>query len=85
MKQFSELTLEELHKKKASIKGVLIAFIVLAVIIALGFAYFFFFGKKSLSIPTLIPLLILPITWIPIFISIKSLNDEIDLRKSKMN
>ena len=85
MKQFSELTLEELYKRKATIKGVLIAFIVLAVLIALGFTYLFFFGKKSLSIPTLIPLFILPITWVPIFISIKSLNEEIESRKTKMD
>lgn len=85
MKQFSALSLEELTKRKATLKGVLIAFIILAVIIALVFTYLYFFRTKPLAIATTIPLFVLPITWVPIFISIKSLNDEIELRKSKNN
>lgn len=83
MKQFSELSLDELQKRKSTLKSVLIGFIVLAVIIVLLFAYLYFFMGKRVKIVSLIPLFILPITWLPIFISLKSINDEIILRQSK--
>ncbi|RZL50335.1 MAG: hypothetical protein EOP00_04825 [Pedobacter sp.] len=83
MNQFSKLSLEELIKKKSTTKGVLIGFVTIAVIIALLFAYLHFFMGKHIKIVTLVPLFILPITWVPIFITIKSLNEEIAIRKSK--
>lgn len=83
MKQFSELSLDELQKRKSTLKSILIGFIVLAVVIVLLFAYLYFFMGKRVKIVSLIPLFILPITWLPIFISLKSINDEIVLRQSK--
>jgi len=83
MKQYSELSLDELQKRKATLKSVLIAFIVLAVVIVLLFAYLFFVMGKHIKIVSLIPIFVLPITWLPIFISLKSINDEIALRQSK--
>ena len=83
MKKFSELSLDELQKRKSTLKSVLIGFIVLAVVIVLLFAYLYFFMGKHIKIVSLIPIFILPITWLPIFISLKSVNDEIALRQSK--
>jgi len=76
MKKWSELSLEELNKTKSKLKGALIAFIILGVLISL--ALFFLKAKLVLFIPAMV----LPITWLPIYISLKSVNDEIRLRNA---
>ena len=76
MKKWSELSLEELNKTKSKLKGALIAFIILGVLISL--ALFFLKAKLVLFIPAMV----LPITWLPIYISLKSVNDEIRLRNT---
>ena len=74
MKKWSELSLVELNKTKSKLKGALIGFIILGVLISL--ALFFLKAKLVLFIPAMV----LPITWLPIYISLKSVNDEIRLR-----
>jgi len=76
MKKWSELSLAELNKTKSKLKGALIAFIILGVLISL--ALFFLKAKLVLFIPAMV----LPITWLPIYISLKSVNDEIRLRNA---
>lgn len=76
MKKWSELSLAELNKTKSKLKGALIAFIILGVLISL--ALFFLKAKLVLFIPAMV----LPITWLPIYISLKSVNDEIRLRSA---
>ena len=76
MKKWSELSLAELNKTKSKLKGALIAFIILGVLISL--ALFFLKAKLVLFIPAMV----LPITWLPIYISLKSVNNEIRLRNA---
>ena len=76
MKKWNELSLAELNKTKSKLKGALIAFIILGVLISL--ALFFLKAKLVLFIPAMV----LPITWLPIYISLKSVNDEIRLRNA---
>ena len=76
MKKWSELSLAELNKTKSKLKGALIGFIILGVLISL--ALFFLKAKLVLFIPAMV----LPITWLPIYISLKSVNDEIRLRNA---
>ncbi|CAH0310439.1 hypothetical protein SRABI27_05184 [Pedobacter sp. Bi27] len=76
MKKWSELSLAELNKTKSKLKGALIGFIILGVLISL--ALFFLKAKLVLFIPAMV----LPITWLPIYISLKSVNDEIRLRNT---
>ncbi|TBO41392.1 hypothetical protein [Pedobacter kyonggii] len=76
MKKWSELSLAELNKTKSKLKGALIGFIILGVLIFL--ALFFLRAKLVLFIPAMV----LPITWLPIYISLKSVNDEIRLRNA---
>lgn len=76
MKKWSELSLAELNKTRSKLKGALIAFIILGVLISLAL----FFLKAKLVL--FIPVMVLPITWLPIYISLKSVNDEIRLRNT---
>nr|WP_276898061.1 hypothetical protein [Pedobacter kyonggii] len=76
MKKWSELSLAELNKTKSKLKGALIGFIILGVLIFL--ALLFLRAKLVLFIPAMV----LPITWLPIYISLKSVNDEIRLRNA---
>jgi hypothetical protein len=76
MKKWSELSLAELNKTRSKLKGALIGFIILGVLISL--ALFFLKAKLVLFIPAMV----LPITWLPIYISLKSVNDEIRLRNA---
>lgn len=77
MKKLSELSLNELTRKKSMIKASLIAFAILGVLAAL--TLYFLKAKPILFIP----LIVLPITWFPIFISLKAVSDEIKVRNSK--
>ncbi|MFD2582538.1 hypothetical protein ACFSR6_08570 [Pedobacter vanadiisoli] len=76
MKKWSELSLEELNKTSSKLKGVLIGFIILGVLIALALLFL----KAKLVL--FVPVMVLPITWLPIYSTLKSVNDEIRLRNS---
>ncbi|QNR84969.1 hypothetical protein H9N25_00200 [Pedobacter riviphilus] len=76
MKKWSELSLAELNKTRAKLKGALIGFIVFGVLISLTL----FLLKAKLVL--FIPAMVLPITWLPIYSSLKSVNDEIRLRNA---
>ncbi len=77
MKKFSALSKEELVKRKSILKSALIALVLLGVIITV---VMFFLHPKPVFY---IPFLVLPVTWLPIFISLKSVSDEIEARSAK--
>lgn len=83
MKQFSELSINDLNRRKTTLKSTLTSFVILSVIIALILGYLHFFITKHISTSILIPLLVLLITSVTIFIAIKSIADKIELPKSK--
>ena len=76
MKKRAELSLNELTKIKSILKGSLIAFGIVGLLAAL----LLFFLKTN---PVLfIPVMVLPVIGLPILISLKSISDEINSRKS---
>jgi len=77
MKRLSELSLEELTKQRNALKGVLIAFALSFLVLGCIYGYIWFVKQGSI---TCIPLMVLPITWIPLGISLKNLNKEIKSR-----
>lgn len=76
MKKWSELSLAELNKTRSKLKGALIGFIIFGALIVLTL----FFLKAKLVL--FVPAMVLPITWLPIYSSLKSVNDEIRLRNA---
>jgi len=76
MKKWSELSLAELNKTRSKLKGALIGFIIFGALISLTL----FFLKAKLVL--FVPAMVLPITWLPIYSSLKSVNDEIRLRNA---
>ncbi|GAA4328118.1 hypothetical protein GCM10023149_31980 [Mucilaginibacter gynuensis] len=81
MEQLSALSLTELTARRTKLKSILITSITLAVVLLFVYAYLYFFKSKNISIGSLVPLMVLPITWLPIFNSLKSINGEISSRK----
>ncbi len=77
MNTLSELSLDELIKRKLTLKGALIGFGIL-----IGFVILIFFFLKPRPL-LLVPVISFPITLLPVFISLKSINDEIRSRNSK--
>ncbi len=78
---YEELTNEELLKKKDLIKGIAIGFgIILILVIAIVIYLFATNRFKNASIAILIPVLTLPITFIPLLINLSLLNKEIKTR-----
>ncbi|MNQ63436.1 hypothetical protein D3C85_778170 [compost metagenome] len=78
---YEELTNEELIKKKALFKSVSIAFGVIYVLaIAIILYLFTTKGFKNVSIATIIPVFILPVTFFPLLINLSLLNKEIKSR-----
>ncbi|PTT04050.1 hypothetical protein DBR11_00600 [Pedobacter sp. HMWF019] len=77
MKTLSELSLDELIKRKLTLKGALIGF---GILIGLVVLIFCFLKPKPIL---LVPVIAFPITLLPVFISLKSINDEIRSRGSK--
>lgn len=75
--KLTNLTLTELYKRKSTIKGALIAFVILALIAAGILIYLK--PKPALYIP----LMVLPVTWLPIFISLAAINKEISVRNTQ--
>lgn len=78
---FEELTNEKLIKRRNLLKGVVIGFAVFFVI-TVGILIYLFAtkGSKNMPIATLIPVFTLPVTMMPILISLASMNKEIKSR-----
>lgn len=78
---YEELTDENLIKKRGLLKGVTIGFGII-IAIALSVIMYVLLGKDSgkVSIAVLIPLFMLPITFLPIMINLSLLNKEIRRR-----
>jgi len=77
---YEELTNEELVKKKALFKGVSIGFAIIYILAIAIIIYLFTSKEFNVSIATLIPLFILPITFFPLLINLSLLNKEIKAR-----
>lgn len=78
---YEELTNEELLKKKDLFKGVAIGFgIILMLVIGTVIYLFATKGFKNASIAIIIPVLTLPITFVPLLINLSLLNKEIKTR-----
>ncbi|WP_379091495.1 hypothetical protein [Pedobacter sp. UC225_65] len=80
MKQLSKYTLAQLTKSRALLIGCLIGIGLLWQLVIIVFLYLYFF--KDQAVPFFV-LLILPTTSIGVFISLKSLNNEIKSRTLK--
>ena len=74
------MSLEELNKNKTIAKTALITISIMLLILAGICVYLHFVKSKSL---VFVPLLVLPITMLPLYQSLKSTEDEIKLRQSK--
>lgn len=74
MKKLSELDLNELTSRRNTLKSNLISFVILGALVA---AVMFFLKARLVLF---IPVMVLPITWLPIFISLKSIDEEIKSR-----
>ncbi|QOG03653.1 hypothetical protein [Flavobacterium sp. MDT1-60] len=78
---YEELTNKELIKKKALFKNVSIAFGVIYILaIAIIIYLFTTKGFKNVSIATIVPVFILPVTFFPLLINLSLLNKEIKSR-----
>ena len=75
-KDISELSLEDLKKSRAKLKGILIGFMVLGVI---AITVLIILKPKPVLF---IPVLSLPLTWLPVIIALKSAEKEIKLREA---
>ena len=74
MKKRSEMNLNELTGRRTMIKSCLIAFGILGILIA---ALLIFIEAK---LTVFIPVMMLPITWLPLFLSLQTINKEIKSR-----
>lgn len=78
---YQEMTNEELIKKRDLFKSVLIAFGVIFIIALVAIIYILTVkGLDKVSIATLIPVFILPLTFFPLLINFGLLNKEIKSR-----
>ncbi|NHM01412.1 hypothetical protein [Flavobacterium difficile] len=79
---YSDLTDEQLLKKRNFFKGISIAF-ALIFIVAISILLYLFVTKgfKNSSIVTLLPIFMLPITLMPLFINFSLIHKEIKSRK----
>jgi len=76
-----ELTNEKLLKQRDLLKGVGIGFAIIYVIAIAVLIYVFNLrGTKNFSIATLLPLIVLPVTFLPIIMSLVAANKEIKSR-----
>ena len=76
-----ELTDEKLMKQRDLLKGVGIGFAIIYLIAITVLIYVFSLrGTKNFSIATLLPLIVLPVTFLPIVISFSAVNKEIKSR-----
>lgn len=84
MEQLSAVSTAELITRKKKLKGILAGFMVITGMLLLVYAYMYFVKSKPLSVTTFVPLMVLPITWMPMIISLRSLNAEINSRKNNI-
>jgi hypothetical protein len=77
MKKLSELNLNELTSRKTTLKSCLIAFILLGI---LAVATLLFLKARPVSF---ISVMVLPMTWLPLWISLKSIHEEIKSRSTQ--
>ena len=87
MRKLSDLSIPELEKRKKLLKGVLIGFGVLLLIFYIVFIVLIIdkeLKPKMISgfVPAFIPMFTLPIVFLPIIITLNSVNKEIESRKS---
>ena len=76
-----ELTNEKLLKQRDLLKGVGIGFAIIYLIAIAVLIYVFSLrSTKNFSIATLLPLIVLPVTFLPIVISFSAVNKEIKSR-----
>lgn len=73
----AELSTEDLSKRKNLLKGVLIAFSSFWVVL-IGLAIYFYVAKSNAKL--FVPLLIFPITLLPLFLQLKPLSSELKNR-----
>jgi hypothetical protein len=74
---------EQLIKKRNMLKGITIGFVIVYLILIASVIYLFAIkGFSKSSIAVLIPLITLPITFVPIVMNITSMNKEIKSRNS---
>lgn len=78
MKKLSELSLEQLINTKKKYKTALIGLSTAVLLALFTYVYLYFFQSKNI---TFIPLIVLPFTFLPIVVSLKSVTDEIKLRR----
>ena len=78
-KQLSELTLEELQKKKKQSFGILVGLGIVWIVVWIIMIVIFLKSPKT-NIATLLPCFILPLTLLPIFINYSNLIKEIKSR-----
>ena len=80
----SELSNEKLIKRRDLLKGFIIGIGVVWLLIVAFFVYIFLTKDTSkISIAVLVPTFVLPMTLLPVFVSLNLLNKEINLRKLK--
>lgn len=77
MKKLSELNLNELISRRITLKSCLIAFVILGVLAVLTLL---FLQARPISF---VAVLVLPITWLPLWISWKSIHEEIRSRNTE--
>lgn len=79
---FTRLTDAQLITKRTLLKGISIGFGIIYLTAILFMIYLFSTtGFQKISITTFIPFLTIPITFVPLVLSLKSLNKEIHSRK----
>ncbi|SOD14346.1 hypothetical protein [Pedobacter xixiisoli] len=74
----AELSTENLTKRRDLLKGVLIAFSIFWVLL-IGLAIYFYIAKAKATL--FIPLMVFPITLLPLFLQLKPLQTELKNRK----
>ncbi len=74
MKKLSELDFNELTRKRKTLKSSLIAFVIFGILVVLVLLFL------KARLVSFIPAMVLPITWLPLFISLKEIDAEIKSR-----
>ncbi len=86
MKQnkLSELSDEKLLKKRDLLKGITIGFSIVVILILFFFIYIFLTkGFDNIPVASIVPVIALPTTFLPLLIILKQLNKEIKSRNLK--
>ncbi len=81
---YSETNDQDLLKKRNQIKGLLIGILIVYFFISCFLGYLFYTKEfEKINFATLLPVFISPLTLLPLFINLKSINEEIKNRKLK--